>query len=233
MGVVWEPSRPVALHPTHRRHAGPGLRTFEMHRRNTIKWIAGSALLAGAGGLFSACSSEQKASFKSVDITGVDYAQGFTLTDFDGRTRTLQDFKGKAVVIFFGYTQCPDVCPTTMSEMVQVKQMLGDDGDRLQVLFISVDPERDTPEVLKAYMQSFDPSFLALYAGSPEKLDALARDFKIYYKRVDGKVPGSYSMDHSAASYAYDPEGRMRLFIRYGSDVKDVASDIRQLLNGA
>ncbi|HMN22309.1 MAG TPA: SCO family protein [Ottowia sp.] len=199
-------------------------------RRRTLGHIAAGALLAAG---LAACSAEKKARFHSVDISGVDYAGDFSLVDFNGQPRTLQDFKGKAVVVFFGYTHCPDVCPTTMAELAQVKQLLGEDGARLQVLFISVDPARDTPEVLKAYMGAFDPSFLALYTDSPEKLETLARDFKIYYKRVDGQVPGSYSMDHSAASYAYDPQGRLRLFMRYGMPPKDVADDLRQLLNGA
>lgn len=205
--------------------------TPEMNpRRRTLGRLAAGVLLAGG---LAACSSEKKAQFHAVDITGVDYAADFDLTDFNGQRRTLKDFKGKAVAIFFGYTHCPDVCPTTMAELAQVRQALGADGERLQVLFVSVDPERDKPEVLKAYMSAFDPSFLALYTDSPEQLEALARDFKVYYKRVDGSTPGSYSMDHSAATYAYDPQGRLRLFIRYGSDPKEVASDIRQLLDGA
>lgn len=204
---------------------------FEMnYRRRTLGRLAAGALLAGG---LAACSSEKKAQFHAVDITGVDYATDFALTDFNGEPRSLKDFKGKAVVMFFGYTHCPDVCPTTMAELAQVRQQLGADGERLQVLFVSVYPERDKPEVLKAYMSAFDPSFLALYTDSPEKLEALAKDFKIYYKRVDGSTPGSYSMDHSAVTYAYDPQGQLRLFIRYGSDPKDVASDIRQLLGGA
>jgi protein SCO1/2 len=125
------------------------------------------------------------------------------------------------------------VCPTTMSEMAQVKQMLGADGDRLQVLFVSVDPERDTPEVLKAYMAAFDPGFLALYAASPDQLAALAKDFKVYYKRVDGKTLTSYTMDHTAASYVYDPQGRLRLYSRYGSGAQAMAEDVKLLLNGA
>lgn len=202
---------------------------LQFHRRTLGRFASGALLAAG----LAACSSERKAQFHSVDISGVDYASDFSLVDFNGQRRTLADFKGKAVVVFFGYTHCPDVCPTTMAELAQVRQLLGDAGQRLQVLFISVDPERDTPEVLKAYMGSFDPGFLALYADSPDKLEALARDFKIYYKRVDGQQPGSYSMDHSAASYAYDPQGRLRLFMRYGMAPKDMAADIRLLLDGA
>ena len=201
-------------------------------RRFALKKIAGSAFLASAGGLLAACQPD-KPQFKAIDITGADYAQGFQLTDFNGQPRSLADYKGKVVVVFFGFTQCPDVCPTTMNEMAQVKKLLGTDGDKLQVVFISIDPERDTPEVLKAYMGSFDPGFLGLYAASPEALAALAKDYKIYFKKVDGKTPTSYSMDHSAQSYIYDPQGRLRLYSRYGSDPKLVAEDIKLLLGGA
>ena len=201
-------------------------------RRFAIKKVAACALLASAGGLLTACQPD-KPQFKAIDITGADYAQGFQLTDFNGRPRSLADYKGKVVVVFFGFTQCPDVCPTTMNEMAQVKKLLGTDGDKLQVVFISIDPERDTPEVLKAYMGSFDPGFLGLYAASPEALAALAKDYKIYFKKVDGKTPTSYSMDHSAQSYIYDPQGRLRLYSRYGSDPKLVAEDIKLLLGGA
>lgn len=200
-------------------------------RRFALKYIAGGALLASAGGLLTACQPD-KPQFRAIDITGADYAQNFQLTDFDGKPRSPADFNGKVVVVFFGYTQCPDVCPTTMGEMVQVKKLLGADGDKLQVLFVSVDPERDTPEVLKAYMGSFDPGFLGLYAASPDALAALARDFKVYYKRVDGKTPTSYTMDHTAASYVYDTQGRLRLFSRYGSGAQAMADDIKLLLRG-
>ena len=201
-------------------------------RRFAIKKVAACALLASAGGLLTACQPD-KPQFKAIDITGADYAQGFQLTDFNGQPRSLADYKGKVVVVFFGFTQCPDVCPTTMNEMAQVKKLLGTDGDKLQVVFISIDPERDTPEVLKAYMGSFDPGFLGLYAASPEALAELAKDYKIYFKKVDGKTPTSYSMDHSAQSYIYDPQGRLRLYSRYGSDPKLVAEDIKLLLGGA
>ena len=200
-------------------------------RRFALKKIAVSAFLASAGGLLTACQPD-KPQFKAIDITGADYAQGFQLTDFNGQPRSPADYKGKVVVVFFGFTQCPDVCPTTMNEMAQVKKLLGTDGDKLQVVFISIDPERDTPEVLKAYMGSFDPSFAGLYAASPDALAALAKDFKIYYKKVDGKTPTSYSMDHPAASYVYDPQGRLRLYARYGIGPQAMADDIRLLLKG-
>jgi protein SCO1/2 len=167
--------------------------------------------------------------FSSIDITGADYANGFSLTDHNGQPRTLADFKGKVVVIFFGFTQCPDVCPTSLSEMAQVKQLLGADGDRLQGLFVSVDPERDTPEIMKAYMASFDPGFLALYPA-PEALPALAKSFRIYYKKVPGPTPTSYTIDHSAGSYVFDTQGRVRLYTRYGTGAEALAGDVKKLL---
>jgi protein SCO1/2 len=151
------------------------------------------------------------------------------LTDHNGKARTLADFRGKVVVVFFGYTQCPDVCPTTMTELAEVKKLLGADGDKLQGLFVTIDPARDTPEVLKAYMGNFDPGFLALIP-TPEQLPLVAKDFKIYYKKVDGKTPTSYTMDHSAGSYIYDTQGRLRLYTRYGSGAGALASDIKLLL---
>ena len=203
-----------------------------MHKRNALKLIAGGAGWVGAAGLFglnlTGCT-ESKPTFNAVDLTGAEYARDFKLTDMNGQVRTLGDYKGKVVVLFFGYAQCPDVCPTTMTEMAQVKQKLGKDGDRLQVVFVTVDPERDTPTIMKAYMEAFDPTFTALIP-TPEQLAALAKDFKVYYKKVDGKTPTSYSMDHSAAQYVYDPQGRLRLYARYGAGVDPMVADIKALL---
>ena len=201
-----------------------------MQRRLSLIALAAASVL-GSSLLLSACS-EAKPQFRSVDITGADYAKDFQLTDFNGQPRTLADYAGKVVVVFFGFTQCPDVCPTSMLELAEVKKLLGEDGDKLQGLFISIDPERDTPVVLKEYMNAFDPSFVGLYAGSPEKLAALAKEFKVYYKRVEGKTPSTYTMDHTAASYVYDPQGRLRLFTRYGTGAQAMADDIRLLLQG-
>jgi protein SCO1/2 len=199
-----------------------------MNKRHALRLLAWTGLAAVAGTALTACT-DRKPSFNAVDITGADYAKGFTLADADGRQRTLADFKGKVVVMFFGYAQCPDVCPTTMTEMAQVKQQLGSDGDKLQVLFVTVDPERDTPAVMKAYMGAFDPAFVALIP-TPEQLPALAKDYKVYYKKVEGKTPTSYSMDHSAASFVYDTEGRLRLYARYGAGAPAMVSDLRALL---
>lgn len=167
-----------------------------------------------------------------MDVTGAEYARDFALPDQSGQMRSLKDFAGKVVVVFFGYTQCPDVCPTTMQELAQVKQALGADGDRLQAIFVSVDPERDTPELLKAYMVNFDPSFIAL-RGTDAQTVAIAKEFKIYFKKVDGQTPSSYTVDHSAGSYIFDPAGRLRVYSRYGSGPEAVAADVRSLLNEA
>jgi protein SCO1/2 len=190
------------------------------------------ALIGGACSLtltLLACS-DSKTAFTGIDITGADYATGFALTDHNGQARTLADFQGKAVVIFFGFTQCPDVCPTSMSEMAEAKRLLGSDGDRLQGLFVSIDPERDTPEIMREYMASFDPTFLALYAA-PDELPAVAKSFRIYYKKVAGPTPTSYTMDHSAGSYVFDPKGRIRLYNRYGTGAQALANDIKSLLD--
>jgi len=198
------------------------------NKRSALQFMAWAATSAAFGWTLTACT-EAKPSFHAVDLTGADYAKGFALKDADGKERTLADFKGKVVVMFFGFAQCPDVCPTTMAEMTQVKQQLGKDADKLAVLFVTVDPARDTPEVMKAYMGAFDPSFVALIP-TPEQLAAVAKDYKVYYKKVEGKTPTSYSMEHSAASYIYDPQGRLRLFSRYGAGVPALVSDIKALL---
>ena len=202
--------------------------TESMNKRQALRTLAWFGVAAAAGVQLAGCT-EAKPSFNAVDITGADYARDFSLADADGKVRTLADFKGKAVVLFFGYAQCPDVCPTTMSEMAQVKQQLGADGDKLQVVFVTVDPARDTPEVMKAYMGAFDPSFVALIP-TPDQLAAVAKDFKVYFKKVDGKTPTSYSMDHSAASFVYDPQGRVRLYARYGAGVAPMVADLKTLL---
>ncbi len=195
-----------------------------MDRRHILQLLAAAAL----PGALAACG-ESKPQFSAIDVSGMDYAKGFQLPDADGQVRTLQDFRGKAVVVFFGYTQCPDVCPTTLSEIAQAKQLLGPDGAKVQGIFITVDPERDTPEVLKAYMANFGPDFIAL-RGTPEQVEATARDYKVYYKKAEGKTPGSYTMDHSAASFVYDPQGRLRLYTRYGTGPQALAGDLKQLL---
>lgn len=200
-----------------------------MLKRDALKLIAYCAMPVGAASFLGACS-KSKLEFRGVDITGADYARDFQLTDHNGQQRSIQDFAGKVVVVFFGFTQCPDVCPTALQEMAEVKQQLGADGDRLQAVFITVDPERDELPMLKSYMANFDPTFLAL-RPTPEQLPALAKDYKIYYKKVDGTTPGSYTMDHSAGSYIYDPQGRLRVYHRYGSGAEMLTQDVRALLH--
>jgi protein SCO1/2 len=170
------------------------------------------------------------ASFQNTDVTGLDYAKGFALTDHTGKPRTLADFKGKVVVVFFGYTQCPDVCPTTMAEMASVMQKLGPQADGVQVLFITLDPERDTQELLASYVPAFDKRFIGL-RGTPEQTAKVAKDFKVFYAKVPGADAGSYTIDHTAGSYVFDRDGKLRLFIRHGGGADPVVHDIRQLLS--
>lgn len=191
--------------------------------------FAASVLLAGCDRLGLGGPG---ASFKGIDITGADYAKTLAMPDIDGKPRSLEEFKGKVVVVFFGYTHCPDVCPATMAELAQVKQSLGADGDRVQGIFVSVDPARDTPEILQAYMAGFDPGFVAL-RGTPEQTAAVAKDFKVFFAKVPGKTEGSYTVDHTAGSYIFDPAGRLRLFVRYGGGAEALASDLKALLRAS
>ena len=179
--------------------------------------------------VLAACS--QKPEFKNVDITGsTAFGKEFSLIDPDGKTRTLADFKGKVVVMFFGYTQCPDVCPTTLTEMQQVMTLMGPQADKVQVLFVTVDPERDTAAVLKQYVPAFDPHFLGLRAANQVALEQVTKDFKIYYKKVPGSSPGSYTMDYTAGSYAFDPDGHLRLYIKHAQGPETLAHDLKELL---
>ena len=194
-----------------------------------------AALALGAGTVLTACDNKPAGgpaaaavSFHGVDITGADYAHRLQLTDVDGKRRDLAEFKGKVVFVFFGFTQCPDVCPTTMAELAEVRKRLGADGERVQGVFISVDPERDTAPVLKAYLQAMDPSFVGL-RGSLEEVDAAAREFKVFFQKVPTKGD-NYTMDHTAGAFLFDPDGQVRLFVRYGMKVEDLTEDIRTLL---
>ena len=199
-----------------------------MNKRTALRVLGLTAMAWGALAL-SGCSREAKTSFQGVDVTGAEYAKDIPLRDVDGKQRSIKDFAGKVVVVFFGYTQCPDVCPTTMAELAAVKKALGKDGERVQGVFITVDPERDTPELLKAYMGGFDPSFVAL-RGTPEQTAAAAKDFKVFYAKVPGKGDGSYTMDHTAGSYIFDASGKLRLFTRYGSGAEALSADLKTLL---
>ena len=171
-----------------------------------------------------------KPQFESVDITGADYARDFHLTDTAGRPRSLADYKGKVVMMFFGYTQCPDACPTTMAELENVMASLGSQSDRVQVLFVTLDPERDTPQLMAQYVPGFDPRFVGLL-GDPAVTAQTAKDFKVFYQRVPGATPGSYSLDHTAGTYVFDPAGRIRLFVRQGESAAAMTHDVKQLLS--
>jgi protein SCO1/2 len=189
-------------------------------------------VVAAAGGPLAACDrltgKPEAPAFHAPDITGAPFARHLELPDADGKMRSLADWKGKVVVVFFGYTQCPDFCPTTLAGLEQIKKSLGAVGDRIQIVFVSVDPERDTPQILKAYVANFGPDVVGL-RGSLEQTAAAAKEFKVFYAKVPGKTPGSYSMDHSAASFVFDPSGQARLYIPYGADPKAVAADLQQL----
>lgn len=181
--------------------------------------------------VFVACdnkTSTSKVSFVNTDITGSDIGRDFELTDHTGKRRTLADYRGKVVALFFGFAQCPDICPTTLAELAQVKKDLGADGDKFQVLFITLDPERDTQEVLASFVPAFDPSFVAL-RGSREEINKVAKDFKVFAQKVAGKDSGNYTIDHTAATYVYDTQGRVRLFVRHGQTLSLIA-DVKQLI---
>ena len=182
----------------------------------------------------TACEKPQspKVPFANTDITGLDYAKGFTLTDHNGKPRTLADFKGKVVVVFFGYTQCPDVCPTTLSELAGIKKALGSEAERLQVIFITLDPQRDTPELMAGFVPAFDSSFLGLW-GEQAVIDKVAKDFKVFAQKVPSKDSKSYTIDHTAGSYVFDDQGRIRLFVRHGQGGDGLQKDLQRLLAGS
>lgn len=205
-------------------------------RRSAVKLAALSVVSLSTVWGLSACDqisdmSRPKAElkFNGVDITGAAYAQKLRLKDFDGRMRQLSEFKGKVVFVFFGFTQCPDVCPTTMTELAELRRRLGPDGHKVQGVFVSVDPERDTPEVLKGYLTAMDPSFVGL-TGSPDEIKAVAKEFKVFYQKVE-TPSGGYTIDHTAGSYIFDPQGQVRLFARYGMPLDQLTADVRQLLD--
>ena len=191
-----------------------------LHRRTAIAALVSAAL--------AACSTEKPA-FKGIDITGAQYARQLDLPDASGKARTLADFKGKVTVVFFGFTQCPDVCPTALAEVAEVKQKLGADGDKVQSVFVTVDPERDTAAVVGAYVAAFGRDFVAL-RGSLEQTQAAAKEFKVFFAKVPGKSAGSYTMDHTAGSFIFDPQGRVRLFVRNGGGADAMGHDVKLLL---
>lgn len=196
--------------------------------RATSKALAaalfGVTLLLGCG--------TGKPEFQSSDITGSAFGRDFALNDHTGKPRALADFRGKAVVIFFGYTQCPDVCPTLLATLREAMAKLGKDADRVQVLFVTIDPERDTPQLLEKYVPAFDPRFLGLY-GDADATARVAKEFKVIYRKQPGQTPESYTMDHSAGTFIFDPAGRLRLYVGYGQGADVFAHDLRELLRTA
>lgn len=177
-----------------------------------------------------ACSQEAL-KFNNVDITGSkSFGKDFSLIDHHGKQRQLADFKGKLVVMFFGYTQCPDVCPTTMNEMQGVMELMGKNADRIQVIFVTVDPERDTLDLLAQYVSAFDKRFLGMRPDSVESLQKVTKDFKVFYSKVPGKSSGSYTIDHTAGSYVFDADGQLRLFLRHQQGPQLIAEDLKKLL---
>ncbi|WP_066255849.1 SCO family protein [Hydrogenophaga flava] len=200
-----------------------------MGRRLGLLWLAACAtgLLSGCDRL-SLAGAPAAPAFKGIDITGADYARGFSLTDFNGQPRTLADFKGRVVMLYFGFVQCPDVCPTALTRAAAVMERLGPQSADLQVVFVTVDPERDTPELLREYMKAFHPSFLAL-TGSAEQIAQTAKDFRAFYKKVP--TGSSYTMDHTALSYLFDRQGRIRVALRHEQTADDYTADIRALLD--
>ena len=179
--------------------------------------------------LLAGCDSRPQ--FVNTDISEAGYARDFALTGHNGKPRTMADFRGKAVVIFFGYTQCPDVCPTTMTGMAEALKLLGGDAAKVQVLFVTVDPERDTQQLLAQYVPVFNPSFLGLYADA-QTIARTAQEFRVFYKKQPGSTPTTYTVDHSAGSYVYDPQGRLRLYIKHGEKPEVIAKDLKLLVAG-
>lgn len=175
-----------------------------------------------------ACGPEAP-KFMASDVTGTSFGHDFSLVDHNGTPRTLADYRGKAVVVFFGYTQCPDFCPTTLAELAEAMKRLGPDAERVQVLFVTVDPERDTPALLKNYVPAFDPRFMGLY-GDADATARTAKEFKVVYQKRPGQTPGTYTMDHSAGTFIFDPNGKLRVYVGYGQGAEVFAHDIKALL---
>jgi protein SCO1/2 len=184
-----------------------------------------------AGLLLAGCGKQEGPAFKATDITGAELGRELQLSDHNGTPRTLQDFQGKVLVVSFGFTHCPDVCPTTLAELARARKLLGADGERVQVVMVTVDPERDTPQVLREYVTALDPTFLGL-TGDAEAIARTAREFKVFYQKSPGSSPQSYSVDHSSGTFVFDPAGRVRLLVSYGQGAEVFAHDIGQLLKG-
>jgi protein SCO1/2 len=187
--------------------------------------------IAATAVALAACSGPPDISFHATDITGAEYGKALALTDHRGAPRALADFRGKVVTIFFGYTQCPDVCPTSLATMAEVMRQLGPDAERVQVIFVTVDPERDTPELLASYVPAFDSRFIGLY-GDAAQTEAAAKDFRTFYRKSGDTSGSDYTVDHSAGTYVFDPKGRVRLYVKHAEPAENIAADIRLLLAG-
>ena len=187
------------------------------------------AAAAVAAALALAACSPGAPKFNSTDITGAGFGRELALTDHTGKPRTLADFRGKVVVVFFGFTQCPDVCPTALATIAEARKRMGKDGERVQALFVTVDPERDTPELLSRYVPAFDPTFIGLY-GDAAATERTAKEFKVVYQKAPGKTPDSYTIDHTAGIYVFDPQGKLRLFARHSQTADELAQDLGTLL---
>lgn len=189
-----------------------------------------AALLAALTACGKSDAPPPEPKFLATDITGAPWGRDFRLTDHNGKTRSLADFRGQIVALFFGYTHCPDVCPTTLSDFAMAIRELGEDGKKVQVLFVTVDPERDTPELLAKYVPSFNPTFLGM-STDPVTLAELAKEFKVVYQKNTTQGPTDYLIDHSAGTYVFDSQGRLRLLIAYGTGPAAIAQDLRTLLS--
>jgi protein SCO1/2 len=194
-----------------------------------MRRAAALSLILLALALSGGCSRDGQ-KFQTSDITGASFGRDFALTDHTGKPRTLADYRGKAVAVFFGYTQCPDACPTTLSALADAMKKLGPDADRVQVLFVTVDPARDTPELLAAYVPAFDPRFAGLY-GDAAATERVAKEFKVIYQKQPGATPSTYTVDHSTGTYIFDPQGRLRLYVSNGQSPDVFAHDLRELLH--
>ena len=197
-----------------------------MNRRQALAALAAAALATGCDKLGGRASP-----FKGIDVTGAEWGKELRLADTNGQARSLADFRGKVVVVIFGYTNCPDVCPTTLADTASAVKQLGSDGKQVQVLFVTVDPKRDTPELLRQYVPAFSPDFIALW-GDEAAVGRVTKDFKVYASAREGKTPGTYTVDHSGQIFVFDKQGRARLVLAPGVPPADMASDLRVLLNG-
>ena len=179
--------------------------------------------------LLSGCNSKVEPEFLSTNITNASFGKDFKLSDHNGDIRSLADFRGKVIVLFFGYTNCPDICPSIMGKLAGTIKNLGNDSKQVQVLFISVDPEHDTPALLKQYVSTFNPTFLGL-SGDLQTTRNIAKEFKITFQKQTGTTQDSYIMEHSTGAYIFDQKGKLRLYVNSGTNIDIISHDISELL---